>query len=109
MCGRYGLIKPHGEIDGVLDVALDPESGPGDLRELLMPYDASEMEAYEVSSLLNESTNEIPDAASPVSQLVQAPAPNGASVRPATPSPRPPLALPTRPSPQPSESCRRSS
>ena len=70
MRGRYDLIKQQGKIKGALDVALDLGSGSGDLRGLLVPSDASEMEAYEVSSLVNKSTTEVPDVASPVARLV---------------------------------------
>lgn len=35
---------------------------PGELRELLVPYSASELEVYEVSPLVNSARNETPEA-----------------------------------------------
>ena len=46
---------------------LDPTlTDTAELRELLVPYPASEMKAYEVSTLVNSARNESPDCVQPV-------------------------------------------
>ena len=41
---------------------LDPSNkGTADLRELLVPYDPSDMEAYQVSDLVNKYQNDVPE------------------------------------------------
>ncbi len=49
---------------------IDPGTPSADLRELLVPYAASEMEAYEVSSVVNNWRNEDPACIEPVQRMV---------------------------------------
>ena len=42
------------------------DSGTAELRELLVPYPASEMEVYEVSSLVDSPKNDTSDVIAPV-------------------------------------------
>lgn len=46
---------------------LDPEiDDPAALQQLLRPYPAAEMTAYEVNSIVNKSANEVPDCIAPL-------------------------------------------
>ncbi len=60
---RMPVILPK-DAEGIW---LDPSSDPGDLRELLVPHDSSEMAAYEVSPLVNSWKNESPECVEPAS------------------------------------------
>lgn len=46
---------------------LDPDAPSADVRELMVPYAAGDMEAYEVSPLVNSWRNEGPECVEPVS------------------------------------------
>jgi len=45
---------------------LDPSAAPSELRALLEPLPAAEMEAYEVSTLVNSPRNDSPECVRPV-------------------------------------------
>lgn len=50
---------------------LDPDVQDAEaLSELLVPYSASEMKAYEVSTLVNSAANDSPEVIAPVSRLL---------------------------------------
>ncbi len=55
---RMPVILPRDAEAQWLDVGL---SDTGLLRELLVPYPASEMEAYGVSNLVNSPKNDVPE------------------------------------------------
>ncbi len=62
------LIEPiHNRMPVILTKYVEAQwedtkkSDTGTLRELLVPYSASEMEAYEVSTLVNVPKNDVPD------------------------------------------------
>ena len=69
------LIEPiHDRMPVMLsedagNIWLDMATSSAELRELLVPYDASEMEAYEVSSVVNSWQNDDPTAIQPVARL----------------------------------------
>ena len=54
---RMPVILPREAEDVWLDVSVPSNSG--ELRELLVPYSAAEMEAYEVSTLVNSPKNDV--------------------------------------------------
>ena len=62
------LIEPiHNRMPVILPKSAEEQwlsredTDNGGLRELLVPYSANEMEAYEVSTLVNVSKNDVPD------------------------------------------------
>ena len=55
---RMPVILPRDAEAQWLDVS---NSDTGELRELLVPYSADEMDAYEVSTLVNSPKNDTPD------------------------------------------------
>jgi putative SOS response-associated peptidase YedK len=51
---------------GVRDQWLDPGSEETELRSLLVPLPADDLEAYEVSTLVNSPRNDSPECVQPV-------------------------------------------
>ena len=66
-CARNALIAPnHNRVRVILPKAardrwLDPGAAEGELRALLVPLPAEEMEAYEVSTFVNAPRNDSPE------------------------------------------------
>jgi len=65
------LAKYHDRMPVILSRAeeekwLDPTSDIGELQKLLDPYPADQMEAYEVSTLVNKPVNDSPENIKPV-------------------------------------------
>ena len=60
---RMPVILPESAWDRWLDPTLDDVD---ELRGLLVPYTAGELEAYPVSTLVNNTRNESPDLAAPI-------------------------------------------
>ena len=63
---RMPVILPR----DAASIWIDRGTPSADLRELLVPYEAGEMEAYEVSSVVNNWRNEDPACIEPVRRLV---------------------------------------
>lgn len=60
---RMPVIMPRQAYDLWLNPA---ERDPGELQELLGPYPAEEMEAYPVSTLVNNPVNDVPECIQPL-------------------------------------------
>jgi putative SOS response-associated peptidase YedK len=58
---RMPVILPA----GARDRWLDPTSGEAELRDLLVPLPAQDLEAYEVSTLVNSPRNDSPECVKP--------------------------------------------
>jgi putative SOS response-associated peptidase YedK len=59
---RMPVILP----EGARDRWLDPAANEAELRGLLVPLPAKDLEAYEVSALVNSPRNDSPECAKPV-------------------------------------------
>jgi putative SOS response-associated peptidase YedK len=65
------LAKYHDRMPVILsrdeeEIWLNPDTKAADLQKLLDPYPAKEMEAYEVSTLVNKPVNDSPENIKPV-------------------------------------------
>jgi putative SOS response-associated peptidase YedK len=73
-CAPNALVAPiHDRMPVILppgarDLWLDPAASEGDLKAVLAPLSAAEMEAYEVSSLVGSPKNDSPELIRPLSR-----------------------------------------
>ena len=70
VCGTELMAKIHNRMpvilpEGARDTWLDPTAGEAELRGLLVPLPPEELEAYEVSALVNSPRNDSPECTRP--------------------------------------------
>ena len=70
LVGRIHTRMPVMLAKDAEGIWLDAGATTGDLRELLVPYATSDMDAYEVSTFVNKADNDTPEVVEPVARML---------------------------------------